>query len=197
MAKIKKNLKKKILKKKLLKKKVIAKKIVTKKSPAKKIIKKVVKGKAPAKAAAPKALPTRPVMLVKDIMISNVQTVDQTMPIIEVAKLMTAHNIGAVVVLSPILDAVGIFTERDLLNKVVSKDLNLNRPILEVMTPRFICVQLQDEVEELPSMMIDGNFRHLPVVDGRKVVGMISIKDIVKVLLHENRDIIKVLLHHK
>lgn len=176
MAKIKIKIKAKS-KKTILKKKPTGKKIV------KKVVKKTIKKKAIFKT---KAVPKQAILKVKDIVISKIMTVDQAMPIIEVAKIMTLNNIGAVVILSPILDAIGIFTERDLLNKVVSKGLSLNRPVLEVMTPGFVCVQLDDEVQDLPSMMMEGNFRHLPVVDGRKVVGMLSIRDIVRVLLVTN-----------
>lgn len=173
MVKSKKKLQKKTTKKSITKIKVSKKKVKAS-SPKKRITKSSVK--------KIKALPV-PSLRVRDVMISKVLTVDQTMPIIEVAKLMTQNNIGAVVILSPILDAIGIFTERDLMNRVISKGVDLNKAVLEVMTHRFECVQMDDEMTELPNIMMNGNFRHLPVVDGRKVVGMISIRDIVRVLL--------------
>jgi CBS domain-containing protein len=180
MAKVKKKVPKTVrgvrtTSKKVAKKTVkhVAKKVVAKKSVVKKVQKIVKIAKAP--------------LIVEDFEFSKIITVDQSLPIIEVAKLMTQNKIGAVVVLSPILDAIGIFTERDLMNRVVSKGLDLKRPVFDVMTPNFECVQLHDEMKDIPKIMVNGNFRHLPVVDGRKVIGMISIRDLVRILLHHGK----------
>ena len=97
---------------------------------------------------------------------------------------MTDHKIGAIVILSPIKRAIGIFTERDLLNRVSSKEKNLSDKVKDHMTPNFVCVQAEDELEGLAKIMIDNNFRHLPVADGHDVVAMLSIRDIVKHFLY-------------
>ena len=55
-------------------------------------------------------------------------------------------------------------------------------PVKNVMTPNFQCVQLEDTIDDLPQIMLNGNFRHLPVVEGRNVVGIISIKDLLRIL---------------
>jgi signal-transduction protein with cAMP-binding, CBS, and nucleotidyltransferase domain len=120
---------------------------------------------------------------VKDFMVSKVQMVEESSKILEVTKMMAKYNIGAVVVMSAIKDAVGIFTERDLMRRVVAQELDVNSPIKEVMTPDFQCVQMEDSLHELPQIMLNGNFRHLPVVEGRKVVGIISIRDVMRIIL--------------
>lgn len=119
---------------------------------------------------------------IKDIMIENVKTVDLETSILEVSKLMSSSGIGAVIVLSPIKEAMGIFTERDLLNRVVSKELPMDTKIKDVMTPDFNCLQIDDELMDIPKIMLEGDFRNLPVVKGHEVIGMVTIKEIMEFL---------------
>ena len=121
---------------------------------------------------------------VKDIMTKELVTIDQECSILEACQLMTEHKIGAVVILSPIKDAIGIFTERDLLNRVAAKEKPYGDKGRDYMTPNFVCVQADDELEGIAKIMIDNNFRHLPVADGHDVVAMLSIRDIVKHFLY-------------
>jgi CBS domain-containing protein len=119
--------------------------------------------------------------LVKDLMISKVRTVEENANVFEVAKMMSQHNIGAVVIMSAIQEAVGIFTERDLLKRVVAQGIDpRSTSVSKVMTPKFVCVQMNDEVGGLSAIMVEHNFRHLPVVEGRKVVGILSMRDLLK-----------------
>lgn len=120
---------------------------------------------------------------VRDLMIEGVKTVEETTTVTEAVKLMAEYNIGAVIVMSAIRDPMGIFTERDLLKRVVAHGLDPRKtPISQVMTPKFVCVQTADELEGLAEIMVQGNFRHLPVVDGRKLIGILSIRDVLKFL---------------
>lgn len=116
-----------------------------------------------------------------DLMTEEVETADERTMVSEVVKRMAERNIGAMVVLNAIKDPIGIFTERDLLKRVVNKGLDpRSTPISQVMTPKFVCAQSDDDVEELAEIMIQGNFRHLPVADKAKVVGILSLRDLVK-----------------
>jgi len=117
---------------------------------------------------------------VKDIMTEKVKTADEQTPVQEVAEMMAHYNIGAVVVLSAIQEPIGIFTERDLLKRVVAHKEDLSTPVSKVMTPKFICVQAEDELGDIPILMVNGNFRHLPVVDGRKLIGILSVRDVLR-----------------
>ncbi len=120
---------------------------------------------------------------VRDLMIDHVLTVEETTPVTEAVHAMASNNIGALVILSAIREPVGIFTERDLLKRVVGAGLDPRTTLIgKVMTPKFVCVQLDDELADLPRIMVQGNFRHLPVVEGRRLVGILSIRDVVRYL---------------
>ena len=98
---------------------------------------------------------------------------------------MCRAGVGAVIVMSPIKEAIGIFTERDLMKRVIHKGQDLSKPIKEFMTPDFQCVQLDDDLAVMPKIMLDNHFRHLPVVDGHDVVGMLSIRDVMCYLIND------------
>jgi CBS domain-containing protein len=104
--------------------------------------------------------------------------------------LMARHDVGALVVLDK-GRLVGMFSERDYARKVIlqgkaSKDLAVS----EIMTPRVLCVRPDDSVEACMELMTDKHVRHLPVIDGSTVVGLVSIGDVVKTLLHEQQFVI-------
>ena len=121
---------------------------------------------------------------IKDIMIDQIETVDEHSTVFEAVKIMKKNKIGYVIVMSPIFDALGIFTERDLLNKVVAEGLDIKKTkVSEVMTPHFECVQLEDSLFEIPKLMLKKKYRHIPVVSGHRVVGILSMKDILKFLI--------------
>ncbi|MDB5038436.1 MAG: inosine-5-monophosphate dehydrogenase [Bacteriovoracaceae bacterium] len=116
-----------------------------------------------------------------DLMTEVIETAEENSNVSEVVMRMSKRNIGAVVVLSAIKDPVGIFTERDLLKRVVGEGLDPKTTLIsKVMTSKFVCAQSDDDADELAEIMIQGNFRHLPVVDGSKLVGILSLRDVVK-----------------
>ncbi len=96
-----------------------------------------------------------------------------------VAKLVD-HNIGALLVCED-ERPVGIVTERDILRQVAQHGGGfLDRPVSEVMTRDIVVGTYKDDVEWASRVMTDRRFRHMPVVDAGKLVGMISIGDIVR-----------------
>ncbi len=104
--------------------------------------------------------------------------------------LMARHDVGALVVLDE-GRLTGMFSERDYARKVIlhgktSKELSVS----EIMTPRVLCVGLDDSVEACMTLMTEKHVRHLPVLDGSTVVGLVSIGDVVKALLHEQQFVI-------
>lgn len=115
----------------------------------------------------------------RDVMKKEVLSIDETAMVLDAVKLMDRHNVGAVVIMSAIKDALGIFTERDLLRRVVAigKIPQATR-ITEVMTPEFVCAQATDNALELLTIMVSQRFRHLPVMDGRRLVGIVSTRDL-------------------
>ena len=112
----------------------------------------------------------------------------------EAARVMERERIGSVIVLRDDTLA-GIFTERDLLNKVVAKGLDCHRTVLgDVMTDGVVTVSADVSVDECYHKMETRGFRHLPVVEDGKVLGMISIRNLVDLVIQQlsyERDLLK------
>jgi CBS domain-containing protein len=98
----------------------------------------------------------------------------------EALSLMAEYDVGALMVMSgPKL--VGIFTERDYARKgILLGHQSRKTQVREIMTSPVVSVTPQHTVDDCMTLMTDGHFRHLPVLDGEKVVGIISIGDMVK-----------------
>lgn len=111
-----------------------------------------------------------------------VVSVDERQTVLEVARLMVEHNIGAVPVLRGGLLA-GIFTERDLMRRVLVNGKNpAQTAVAEVMTEDPMTVEPGDPLETCMTLMRRHNFRHLLVCQGRELRGVVSLRDI---LLHD------------
>lgn len=101
--------------------------------------------------------------------------------------LMSAKGCGAVIVLDGEAIA-GIFSERDYARKVLNENCSMDMPIDSFMTREVYAVTPESSIDECMTLMTQKKFRHLPVVDRNKVVGVISIGDIVKDVI-ENKEI--------
>jgi len=104
--------------------------------------------------------------------------------------MMAEHDIGAVIVLEGD-HLAGIFSERDYARKIAllgksSKDTQVR----EVMTARVLYVRGEQTVDEAMALMTDKHVRHLPVLEGKKVVGLISMRDAVKEVISEHKFVI-------
>lgn len=102
--------------------------------------------------------------------------------------ILANNNIGVLLVLTDDAKISGILSERDII-RVASKDLaSLDlKTVGEVMTRNVIVVEPEDELEYAESIMTNNRIRHLPVVQDKRLVGLISIGDAVKSALHEVR----------
>jgi CBS domain-containing protein len=101
----------------------------------------------------------------------------------EAARQMVARGVGAVVVLEG--DRLGgILTERDVL-RAVAKGYREDAPVREWMTTHPETIEGSDATEHAAALMIHGGFRHLPVVEGESVTGIISIRDLMRVALED------------
>lgn len=123
--------------------------------------------------------------------VHKVLSVTPETSVLDALKLMADKEIGAVVVLDGERLA-GIFSERDYARKIVlhgkaSKDT----PVREIMTEKLVCVSPEQTVEECMGIMTERRIRHLPVLDHKKVIGVISIGDVVKEMLSEKEFVIK------
>ncbi len=95
-------------------------------------------------------------------------------------RLLTERKIGAVLVMSQ-TRIEGILSERDIVRVLGERGASvLDEPVSNAMTRRVISCRESDTVAEIMEMMTSGKFRHLPVVENNKLVGLISIGDVVK-----------------
>src|ERR1700683_1813917 len=121
--------------------------------------------------------------LVKD---RRVYSVEATRTVLEAARYMMEHNVGAV----PVLrngELVGILSERDIMNRVVAVGRTPGTTVVsEVMTANPRAVPADETVEECLFIMREFGFRHLPIVDGKDLKGLVSLRDI---LMHQAADI--------
>jgi len=112
---------------------------------------------------------------------SEVISIGPDATVLEAASLMNEHRIGSVLVLAR-GKLVGIFTERDVMRRVVAEELDpATTRVEDVMTKSVACAAPHTTYGELCTVMREKRIRHLPVMDGRKVIGMISIGDLNRV----------------
>jgi CBS domain-containing protein len=100
-------------------------------------------------------------------------------------NIMDVKDIGALLVLDDGC-LVGIFSERDYVRKIVeNKDINLDSPVRELMSSPVYFISPERPVDEAMALMSDRHIRHLPVMEGGQLVGVISIGDVVKQMILE------------
>ena len=105
---------------------------------------------------------------------------------LDAAEYMSSRKIGAVCVLDGEDNLCGIFSERDLLNRVVVKKLEpASVPIRSVMSETLAVIECNDTPHSALERMESVGSRHLPVVDGKKFIGMLSMRDIMRVEISE------------
>lgn len=115
----------------------------------------------------------------------QVHTLSADASVFDAVQLMVEHNIGSLVVLDD-GEIAGIFTERDYLRRVaLSERPPRLTPLREVMTAHLVCVAPDASVQDCMAMMTQDRIRHLPVVHGKELVGVISIGDLVKYVSDE------------
>jgi len=131
---------------------------------------------------------------IKDLIINrSVFTVDRNVSVQAAVEYMAQKNIGAV----SVMDGdrlVGIFSERDVINRVVAKGLSpVATNVSGVMTTNLVVAKDDETYESCLRKMKQANCRHLPVVDGDKLVGFISLRDLLLVDISEKDDTIEFL----
>jgi CBS domain-containing protein len=110
-------------------------------------------------------------------------TVEPGLALTEVAKRMVAKDVGAVLVFDD-GRLVGILTERDVL-RAVADGIGEDTLVRDRMTANPETLDATDSTDHAAVLMIHGGFRHLPVVEGGEVVGMLSIRDLMRVVLED------------
>ncbi len=105
--------------------------------------------------------------------------------VLHAIEIMATRHVGALLVMNQ-GSLIGIISERDYARKVILKQRSSHdTPVADIMTAPAISVSPDDTVHHCMQVMTDGRFRHLPVVSGGRVVGMLSIGDLVKAVIKE------------
>ncbi len=118
-------------------------------------------------------------------------TVGPDARVIDALKLMADKDIGALLVVDND-KLVGIVSERDYARKIVLLGkTSQDTPVREIMTERVVCVKPGNTVEECMALMTDKRVRHLPVIENDKLIGVLSIGDLVKETIAEQQFMIK------
>ena len=122
-------------------------------------------------------------MLVKDVMTSPVVTVDNTAPANKVAGLMVDNKVGCVIVVDDAGNAIGIITERDLVVRVLAKNISPSgAEAKDFMTSPLVTIDPEAAVTDAARMMSKKDIRRLGVLYKGKLVGIVSSKDILDVM---------------
>ncbi|HJT37386.1 MAG TPA: CBS domain-containing protein [Actinomycetota bacterium] len=116
-------------------------------------------------------------MKVSEIMSTTLTVVEPEVTLGEAATLMGERHVGSVIVCENVR-LVGILTERDIVRALSHEHDAPQRPVVEWMTKDPTTTEPGADVKEALRTMIDGGFRHLPVLDGGRVAGMVSIRDV-------------------
>ena len=121
-------------------------------------------------------------MLIRDILKkkgSKTITTSKETKIVNVAHILAKEKIGAIVILEK-EKVIGILSERDIVRAFTQKKSVRNTKAQEIMTKNVFTCSLEDNNEDLLKLMVNKRFRHLPVLDKNKLVGVVSIGDLVK-----------------
>ncbi|HSF33485.1 MAG TPA: CBS domain-containing protein [Candidatus Tectomicrobia bacterium] len=112
-------------------------------------------------------------------------TVDRTATVGEAVRVMTKNNVGIVSVLDGD-QLVGVFSERDVVRRVVDRGLDPARtPVGEVMTADLVVADADEDYQSAIHKLDQANIRHLPVVSGGQLVSMLSIRDLLRVNMED------------
>jgi CBS domain-containing protein len=109
----------------------------------------------------------------------HVLEIDGESSVFEAVQLMVENNVGSLLVTER-GEVAGIVTERDYLRRVTLEGRTEEAPVREIMSAPLVVATLETTVDECMAMMTDRRIRHIPVVEGEQVVGLVSIGDLVK-----------------
>ncbi|MFO0797245.1 MAG: CBS domain-containing protein [Gemmataceae bacterium] len=142
-------------------------------------------------APPPPPLSLYPVELARNLRVESVSRLDPTpphavedmVPVSAAVEMMRREKVGCVLV-TRAGKLVGLFTDRDLLTKVLATGLPLSAPMAECLTPNPVCVHPKDPVQAALKKMEKGGYRHLPVIDDEhRPVGILSVRRVMHYLV--------------
>ncbi len=127
---------------------------------------------------------------------SDVWAIGSNDSVLEAIKMMAEKKVGALLVIDG-KQLSGIVSERDYARKVILQGKSSEKtPVKDIMTANVISANPTQTVEECMELMSDNRIRHLPVLDGQKIVGVLSIGDLVKAIIDEQQFTIKQLKNY-
>ncbi|MFA9190829.1 CBS domain-containing protein [Flavobacterium sp. FZUC8N2.13] len=124
---------------------------------------------------------------------NNVYSIISTISVYDAIKVMGEKNIGAILIIEE-NQLKGILSERDYARKIVLKGkLSKDTLVNEIMVSKVITVQSTDDLDYCMELMISRRIRHLPVIEDNKVIGLVSIGDVVKSIIEKQKETIQLL----
>ncbi len=117
---------------------------------------------------------------------SDVWTVPPETLVSKAAAVLAEHGIGSLVISADGKQALGILSERDIVRELAKSGSGcLTRKVEDYMTRNLVTATADMQADEVLQKMTDGRFRHMPVVDGDQMIGLITLGDVVKARLSE------------
>ena len=121
----------------------------------------------------------------------KVLTISKDQSVMQALILMSEKNIGAIIIVDNNDFPIGIFSERDYARKIILKGKSSKDTLLdEVMTKELITVTRDYKIDQCMEIMNEKRIRHLPVLENKKIVGIISIGDVLKIMIKEQKELI-------
>ena len=121
----------------------------------------------------------------------QIWTISKVQSVMQALILMSEKNIGAIIIVDNNDFPIGIFSERDYARKIVLKGKSSKDTLLdEVMTKELITVTRDYKIDQCMKIMNEKRIRHLPVLENKKIVGIISIGDVLKIMIKEQKELI-------
>ncbi len=121
----------------------------------------------------------------------QIWTISNDQSVMQALILMSEKNIGAIIIVDSNDFPIGIFSERDYARKVILKGKSSKDTLLdEVMTKELITITKDHKIDQCMEIMTEKKIRHLPVLENKKNIGIISIGDVLKIMIKEQKDLI-------
>lgn len=111
---------------------------------------------------------------------ANLVTIGPDQSIRDALSLLAEYDIGALIVTNEADELIGILSERDIVRRAVDESGILSLKIADVMTKNVVVGVPQDDLINVAHTMTERRFRHLPIVEGRRLLGIVSIGDVLK-----------------
>ena len=121
----------------------------------------------------------------------QIYTISKDQSVRQALVLMSEKNIGAIIIVDNNDFPIGIFSERDYARKVILKGKSSKDTLLdEVMTKELITITRDYKIDQCMEIMSEKKIRHLPILEDKKILGVISIGDVLKIMIKEQKDLI-------